>query len=126
MRLKRRGALANSRSTGMGHRTTSLIAVVLFTASCTERSADRVTDPAFELVDPRQRLDPSMINAHTYGSFVLPFEAGAMTIRSGPANFPGNPSGGPGTCEDGLWINSRGTPTAGTSTRPHPTASPFD
>jgi hypothetical protein len=59
MRLKRRGALANSRSTGMGHRTTSLIAVVLFTASCTERSADRVTDPAFELVDPHNASTPA-------------------------------------------------------------------
>ena len=105
---------------GLAYQARSLIAVVLVTAACTERSADRLTDPAFELIDPSDRLDPRLINAHTYGSFVLSFDGESVTIRSGPANFPGNPPGGPGTCEDGLWINARGKPTAGTLTHPHP------
>ena len=105
---------------GLRYQRRSLIAVVLLSAACTESSTDRLSAPAFELVDPRQRIDPSLINAHTYGSFVLSIEGGPVTIRSGPANFPGNPPGGPGTCDDGLWINSRGKPTAGSLTHPHP------
>lgn len=105
---------------GRSYQRRSLIAAVLLAAACIESPTDRLGAPEFELVDPRQRIDPSLINAHTYGSFVLSFEAGPVTIRSGPANFPGNPPGGPGTCEDGLWINARGKPTAGSFDHPHP------
>jgi hypothetical protein len=76
--------------------------------------------PSFELVDPAQRLDASLVNAHAYGSFVLTFDGGATAILSGPANFPGNPPGGPGTCDNGLWINSKGKRTAGSVSQPHP------
>jgi hypothetical protein len=77
-------------------------------------------DPAFELVDPAERIDASLVNAHVYGSFMLFFAGGTSVIRSGPASFPGTPPGGPGTCVDGLWYNSRGKPTAGSLEHPHP------
>jgi hypothetical protein len=60
------------------------------------------------------------INAHTYGSFAIPVTAGGGAILSGPANFPGHPPAGPGTCDNGLWINAQGKRTAGTIDKPHP------
>jgi hypothetical protein len=82
---------------------------------------DLAEPPSFELVDETLRLDAKLVNAHTYGSFALTFEGGGPSaILTGPANFPGNPPGGPGTCENGLWINSKGKPTAGTLASPHP------
>lgn len=72
--------------------------------------------PAFELVDPGLRI--AQVNSHVYGSFSV--AAGGGVIRSGPANFPGHPNAGPGTCQDGLWINAQGKPTSGSLTKPHP------
>ncbi|MFN0181179.1 MAG: hypothetical protein ACKVZ0_20425 [Gemmatimonadales bacterium] len=88
-------------------------------AACRPEIPDLVA-PSFELVDVSTRLDAKVVNAHTYGTFVIDVAGGLVTIRSGPANFPGNPPGGPGTCVDGLWINSRGKPTAGSLEHPHP------
>ena len=86
---------------------------------CTDQ-VPQTTDPSFELVDPGLRLDPKMVNAHVYGSFAIAIDGGLVAIRSGPANFPGSPPAGPGTCLDGRWINAQGKPTAGTLERPHP------
>jgi hypothetical protein len=71
---------------------------------------------AFELVNTGERL--GSVNAHVYGSFAV--DAGGGVIMSGPANFPGHPPKGPGTCDKGLWINAQGKRTSGTSTKPHP------
>jgi hypothetical protein len=84
---------------------------------CAGKTSDLVA-PNFELVNEDQRLDAKLINAHTYGTFVI--SVPDVVIRSGPANFPGNPPGGPGTCVDGKWYNSKGKPTAGSLTHPHP------
>lgn len=74
-----------------------------------------------ELVDPAERRPPDAINAHVYGTFALRFGGdGPSVITSGPANFPGNPPAGPGTCDNGLWINPAGKPTRGDSETPHP------
>ncbi len=51
---------------------------------------------------------------------MIPFAGAPVAILSGPANFPGNPPGGPGTCVDGLWHNSAASLTAGTIDHPHP------
>jgi hypothetical protein len=72
--------------------------------------------PNLELVDPGDRV--TVMNSHVYGSFSV--AAGGGVIRSGPANFPGKPKGGPGTCVDGMWLNSQGKATSGSLTRPHP------
>jgi hypothetical protein len=104
-------------------RTHHLVLAVLSSASvaaCTDASAPRTTGPSLELVDPTLRLDPKQVNAHVYGSFAIAFEGGLVPIRSGPANFPGSPKAGPGSCVDGRWINSQGKPTAGSLDRPHP------
>jgi hypothetical protein len=76
--------------------------------------------PSYELVDLSQRLDARLVNAHVYGSFAIPFDVGPAPILSGPANFPGNPPHGPGTCDNGLWIKGKGKRTAGTLQNPHP------
>jgi hypothetical protein len=91
--------------------------LVLLLAAC-DREAPIA--PSLELVNEAERLDATMVNAHVYGTFALTFGDPGGVITSGPANFPGNPPGGPGTCEDGLWINSRGKPTAGSLDHPHP------
>jgi hypothetical protein len=79
---------------------------------------DQITtpDPSFELVNPAERIQG--INAHVYGSFAV--AAGGGIILSGPANFPGHPPAGPGTCDNGLWINAQGKRTSGSATKPHP------
>jgi hypothetical protein len=97
----------------------AVLACVLVLA-CTENSVTP-PDPSFELVDIGSRLDPSQVNAHAYGSFRVDGGKGtAAVITSGPANFPGKPKSGPGTCVDGLWYNSNGKPTSGSLTKPHP------
>lgn len=73
-------------------------------------------EPSFELVNQTER--PSVFNSHVYGSFAV--AAGAGVIRSGPANFPGHPKSGPGTCIDGMWYNPQGKPTSGSLIKPHP------
>ena len=74
-----------------------------------------------ELVKETERRAPDQINAHVYGTFALLFGTeGPSVIMKGPANFPGNPPAGPGTCESGLWINSAGRPTRGDKITPHP------
>ncbi len=93
---------------------------MLFLAACAGPESRTATEPSRELVDIDQRVAAEAVNAHVYGSFVIPGAAGPVTILSGPANFPGNPPGGPGTCVDGRWYNSKGKPTAGTLTHPHP------
>jgi hypothetical protein len=79
--------------------------------------------PNLELVDLDQRIDADDVNAHVYGSFALSFDeegpGGIGPIKSGPANFPGNPKNA-GTCDDGLWINAQGKRTSGSLERPHP------
>ena len=79
---------------------------------------DQITppDPSFELVNPTERIQG--INAHVYGSFAV--AAGGGVILSGTANFPGHPPAGPGTCDNGLWINAQGKRTSGSATKPHP------
>src|SRR4051794_1980192 len=78
-------------------------------------------DVANEVVNVDGRIDAQMVNAHAYGSFRV--DGGGSTpavITSGPANFPGAPKAGPGTCVNGLWYNSQEKPTSGTLTKPHP------
>ena len=103
---------------------TALLSCVLMVAC-----ADNVTPPdssyesvnpaeplANELVNPDERL--GTVNSHVYGSFSV--AAGGGVIMSGPANFPGKPKAGPGTCDQGLWINAQGKRTSGSVTKPHP------
>ena len=93
---------------------------MLFLAACAGPESRTATEPSRELVDIDQRIAAEAVNAHVYGSFVIPGAAGPVTILSGPANFPGNPPGGPGSCVEGLWYNSKGKPTAGSLAHPHP------
>ena len=106
-----------------------LVLSALAVAGCTEaagptndQTGERSNPPAFELYATGDRLDPSYVNAHVYGSFRISaaVEGPASVILSGPANFPGHPAAGPGTCENGTWINANGRRTAGTIERPHP------
>jgi hypothetical protein len=77
------------------------------------------TAPALEIVSTGDRM--GTINAHAYGSFRVDGGGGTpAVITSGPANFPGAPKAGPGTCANGLWYNSQGKPTSGNLTKPHP------
>jgi hypothetical protein len=93
-------------------------------AACSESPTESFT-PQFELVDPSQRIAVADVNAHVYGSFALSFDVttgssgGWGVIRSGPANFPGNPKNA-GMCDDGLWINPQGKRTSGSMDKPHP------
>lgn len=96
-----------------------LVLITLILTACGP-SAQMPTAPMMELVDVTRRIDAGLVNAHTYGTFAIAVPGGLTAIRSGPANFPGNPPGGPGTCIDGRWINSKGKPTAGSLTHPHP------
>jgi hypothetical protein len=84
------------------------------------RPVARDTSPAFELSDVSLRLRPEWVNAHMYGSFVVTSGSTGGVITSGRAHFPGHPPAGPGTCDNGLWINAQGKRTAGTPDRPHP------
>jgi len=93
----------------------ALAALVAITVACSD-SVTPPSDPSFELVNPAERL--TTVNSHVYGSFAV--AAGGGVILSGPANFPGHPPAGPGTCKNGLWINAQGKPTSGTATKPHP------
>lgn len=94
----------------------ALTLATVFAIGCSESATDpRSADPSFELVDPAQRT--LQFNSHVYGSFAV--SAGGV-IRSGPANFPGKPNSGPGTCVDGLWSNAQGKATSGSLTKPHP------
>lgn len=111
--------------------TTGLAAVLLLSAC-----ADTPTGPArpdiaaapegvaWEMADIGQRIEPEYINAHVYGSFRVNAETagdgGTSIILSGPANFPGHPAAGPGTCDAGRWINASGKGTAGSVEKPHP------
>lgn len=89
-------------------------------AACSEPTAEP-GGPQFELVNTAHRLDAASVNAHAYGSFRVGVGSGASTvITSGPANFPGHPPAGPGTCVNGQWLNPQGKPTSGTLTKPHP------
>lgn len=72
--------------------------------------------PSHELVDPAARA--TSYNAHVYGSFAV--AAGGGVITSGPANFPGHPPAGPGTCVNGKWYNAQSKGTSGTLAKPHP------
>ena len=88
------------------------------TASSDVRSEDGMAN---EVMDVGSRLDARMVSAHAYGSFRV--DGGGSTpavITSGPANFPGAPKSGPGTCVDGLWYNAQGKATAGSLSKPHP------
>jgi len=97
----------------------SLFAMVAFAvaAACSDEATQ--LEPQLELVNPDDRLSAERVNAHLYGSFRVG-TAGGHAIVSGPANFPGHPPAGPGTCENGKWINAQGTPIAGSATNPHP------
>jgi hypothetical protein len=87
----------------------------------TPTALDPVDHTAHEVVPVEDRLSPDNINAHAYGSFRVDGGTGTpAVITSGPANFPGKPKGGPGTCVNGLWYNSNGKPTSGSLTKPHP------
>ena len=90
-----------------------LAGILLF--ACTD-SPVAPLGPSHELVDPTVRA--TSYNAHVYGSFAV--AAGGGVITSGPANFPGHPPAGPGTCVDGKWYNAQSKGTSGTLTRPHP------
>ncbi len=77
--------------------------------------------PQLELTNPDHRATATSVNAHAYGSFRVGVGAGGATvITSGPANFPGHPPAGPGSCVNGLWYNPQGKPTSGTLVKPHP------
>jgi hypothetical protein len=99
-------------------------AVVAF-AACGEQEPFGPERPQFELVNEDERIAAADVNAHVYGSFALQFTetvgapASWGVIRSGPANFPGNPKNA-GTCDNGLWINAQGKRTSGSMDRPHP------
>jgi hypothetical protein len=95
-------------------RSPTIAALAALALACSD--APTTPRPGFELVDPGLRV--TTVNAHVYGSFSV--AAGGGVIRSGPANFPGRPKGGPGTCQDGLWINAQGKPTSGSLAKPHP------
>ena len=94
-----------------------LIAVALVLTGCADaasRGPVAPSEPLRELYDEAQRQPPDQINAHVYGSFGIRFGSEEPSvITSGPANFPGHPPAGPGTCQDGRWINAQGKPTAG-------------
>jgi hypothetical protein len=96
-------------------------APVLCTLAVACVDATPPAQPAFEITNVAKRLDPSLVNAHVYGSFRV--DGGGTTpaaITSGPANFPGAPKAGPGTCLNGRWYNSQGKPTTGSLSQPHP------
>jgi len=55
-----------------------------------------------------------------YGSFVTTAGNPGGVIVKGPAHFPGHPPAGPGSCDNGLWVNAQGKRTAGSLDMPHP------
>jgi hypothetical protein len=97
-----------------------LLSPLLVLTACGERPSDP-SAPSLELTNPARRMPSTAINAHAYGSFRVGVGAGGSTIiTSGPANFPGHPPAGPGSCVDGRWFNPQGKPTTGSLTKPHP------
>jgi hypothetical protein len=103
----------------------ALLPCVLVLACSPETPTTPTTSPsselAFELTDIGNRISPEFVNAHVHGSFALPLGSATPTvITTGPANFPGHPPAGPGTCDNGTWINQQGKRTAGTLDYPHP------
>ena len=98
----------------------SLLVSLLALCACTDASI-MSPHPNTELTDPGLRLDAAIVNSHLYGSFLIRLPAGVITvITSGPANFPGHPPTGPGTCDNGTWINAQGKRIAGSLSKPHP------
>jgi hypothetical protein len=100
--------------------------VALGSVACSDAPTGLAPEgPNRELVDAGQRIAAADVNAHVYGSFALQFTevvgtpGGWGVIRTGPANFPGNPKNA-GTCDDGLWINKNGQRTSGSLEKPHP------
>ena len=92
-------------------------ALLLGAVACSDDTpTDPRTGPDLELVNPDERM--GNVNSHVYGSFSV--AAGGGVITSGPANFPGHPPAGPGTCVDGKWINAQGKGTSGSLAKPHP------
>jgi hypothetical protein len=99
---------------------TALAAASVFALlGCTD-APTTADPPSLELTDAGQRWDATTVNSHVYGSFRIDIPGGATVITGGPANFPGHPPAGPGTCDNGLWVNAQGKRTAGTLARPHP------
>lgn len=100
-----------------------LLVCLLALCACTDASV-MSPHPITELADPGLRLDAAIVNSHLYGSFLVQLPAGVITvITSGPANFPGHPPAGPGTCDNGTWINAQGRRIAGSLSKPHPNCS---
>ena len=93
-----------------------LTVLLVGAAACSDTPTAPPDRPSFELVNPGERM--STVNSHVYGSFSV--AAGGGVITSGPANFPGHPPAGPGTCVNGKWLNPQGKGTSGTLAKPHP------
>jgi hypothetical protein len=94
-------------------------------AGCSSSDSVLPNSPSLELVNIRERHGADNfyrdINAHIYGSFRVGASGSKSTvIASGPANFPGSPPGGAGTCSNGTWYNAQGKATSGSLTKPHP------
>lgn len=100
----------------------SLCATAVVLAGCGTTDAPMAVRTSAELYDATKRVAVNDINARVYGTFAIEFgsEGGYEVILSGEANFPGKPKGGPGWCDNGLWINSQGKRTAGSLDHPHP------
>jgi hypothetical protein len=97
----------------------ALTLATVFAIGCSDSATDpRSADPSFELVDPTERT--LQFNSHVYGSFAVAASTGGGVILKGPANFPGKPASGPGTCVQGLWYNAQEKPTSGSLEKPHP------
>jgi hypothetical protein len=82
------------------------------------------TAPSFELFDERQVMDARRVNVSVRGTFQVlsgdpPRVLGVGGVAE-PANFPGHPPAGPGTCIDGHWFNAKGKGTSGSIDHPHP------
>jgi hypothetical protein len=98
-----------------------VLALACGVAACSDRTPTAPGAPGLELTDPGIRIDAGAVNGHVYGSFRVGAGSGSATvITSGPANFPGHPPAGPGSCVNGLWYNPQGKPTSGSQSRPHP------
>ncbi|MBM4183888.1 MAG: hypothetical protein FJ207_06630 [Gemmatimonadetes bacterium] len=80
--------------------------------------------PDFELYDARQVMDARRVNVSVQGTFQVTSGTPPRVLGAGgrvePANFPGHPPAGPGTCLDGRWFNARGHGTSGSMENPHP------
>ncbi len=82
------------------------------------------TAPSFQLYDARQVMDARRVNVSVRGTFQVLAGTPPRVLGTGgraePANFPGHPPAGPGTCIDGRWFNARGQGTSGSIENPHP------